>query len=1325
MLYNDFYRKFGVLTIEKLKSPTFKELGELTLPKESLLHYIPTEDSENGPDQNSPLFNGRDSSHAWHIEELTSLEGRPRHRTSEMRARLKSYHKRNRKIRQLRKFEQGVRDLNNLVTINYALLPHLYRYSRTALSTWNEWKNLNRTVWDTVAKYTADTLRNQFVEIVIPDVFPTFDDMVGLNKKPTLDTLEPFRKNEALTMFYLWQYCTQGTHELDTILGKNIKYVNLVFIRGGKFTALNLGELQTWKHELLGEDGEAKNSTLDKAFIRYLTSIQQLETITNATEEDFTEEDLDLSTSVYVGSRTVATEEKAKELMEAGAMSLPEYKRAVRVAETFKRIPATTGEGTLEEQASITAKDLEIPKWKAPDLEGVIDKTMLESSLKTMDAHYIEHVMEKDIAATVLNVQNAGIAVTNFKRETVVDAANKYEHYTIQLTPLGGKASTVHVKLPTVGKDGKFLANGVSYHMAKQRGDLPIRKTKPATVALTSYYGKLFVERSGKAVYDRSAWMRKKLTEYGTDEAKTEVTNLRQGNANIKGIKVPPVYSGISQGVLGFNCVSGELSFEHNAREKLYGDLAIKKLERRGHVICGKKGKKFITVDNAGSFHYQDTDGNVETIGNLSALLGTELGREPNDMAVIKIYSTEIPVGVMLAYMMGLTKLLSVMKVRRLVRTVPKGKRVELVEGEASIVFKDETLIYPTDNPEVTMVLNGFYEYRNAVKTFNRDEFDKKSVYQPVLESRGIGLRFVREMDLLQPLFIDPITDGILEARKEPRSFEGLLVKSVELLKDDRTPDETDTQYMRFKGYERMSGFIYKELIASIRKQQAQPMSSQSRIEMNPKAVWMGVLKDATSKTVEELNPIHNLKEKELVTYSGDGGRSTRSMVAGSRVYHKHDMGVISEATVDSGSVAVNTSTSANPNFSSVRGTVAEIDIKSASATQLLSTSAILSPGACSDDPKRTNFISIQHSHGVATKDYKVMPLTTGYEQVLAHRVDPMFAVPAEQDGKVVDVSDKHLTIEYKDGNRVQVELGTIYGTANGTYVPQRIETDMTKGQKFKAGHIVSWNTGFFTRDYFDTTQVNWKAGCLVNVALMESVDTLEDSCAVSEHLGNGLSTEMTAVRNIVLDFNQGVMDLVKVGDEVDLETILCTLEDPLTAENSYFDSEGMDSLKALGQLNPKAKNKGVVERIEVLYNGDTADMSKSLKTIVNRADKERAERVKRLDSGESLVGKVNEPINVEGRRLVLDQAVVKVFITKSIPAGVGDKGVLGNQLKTIIGRVMTGTNETESGEPIDVIFGRQSIANRIVLSPDLMGTTNRVLEVLSKSVADKYFTNL
>ena len=59
--------------------------------------------------------------------------------------------------------------------------------------------------------------------------------------------------------------------------------------------------------------------------------------------------------------------------------------------------------------------------------------------------------------------------------------------------------------------------------------------------------------------------------------------------------------------------------------------------------------------------------------------------------------------------------------------------------------------------------------------------------------------------------------------------------------------------------------------------------------------------------------------------------------------------------------------------------------------------------------------------------------------------------------------------------------------------------------------------------------------------------------------------------------------------------------------------------------------------------------------------------------------------------------------------------------MKTVFSRVMQGTNTTESGEPLDAIFGNTSIEERMVLSPKLMGTTNTLLKVLSKHVAAVY----
>lgn len=51
----------------------------------------------------------------------------------------------------------------------------------------------------------------------------------------------------------------------------------------------------------------------------------------------------------------------------------------------------------------------------------------------------------------------------------------------------------------------------------------------------------------------------------------------------------------------------------------------------------------------------------------------------------------------------------------------------------------------------------------------------------------------------------------------------------------------------------------------------------------------------------------------------------------------------------------------------------------------------------------------------------------------------------------------------------------------------------------------------------------------------------------------------------------------------------------------------------------------------------------------------------------------------------------------------------------------MEGVNESEDGEPIDAIFGYKSIADRLVTSPEIMGTTNSLLKTLSKQVAKLY----
>ncbi|MNI60478.1 hypothetical protein D3C73_1156980 [compost metagenome] len=51
----------------------------------------------------------------------------------------------------------------------------------------------------------------------------------------------------------------------------------------------------------------------------------------------------------------------------------------------------------------------------------------------------------------------------------------------------------------------------------------------------------------------------------------------------------------------------------------------------------------------------------------------------------------------------------------------------------------------------------------------------------------------------------------------------------------------------------------------------------------------------------------------------------------------------------------------------------------------------------------------------------------------------------------------------------------------------------------------------------------------------------------------------------------------------------------------------------------------------------------------------------------------------------------------------------------------MSGRNQTESGLDLDALFSYTSFSNRIVLSPELIGTTTTLLKVLSKKVVEAY----
>jgi hypothetical protein len=1014
----------------------------------------------------------------------------------------------------------------------------------------------------------------------------------------------------------------------------------------------------------------------------------------------------------------------ADRLAEQGLLSAGEHRRYATLSQAYKKIVAPDGKSTLEHFVVVPPEDVQLPASpEIPDIKTVTDKSMLKSSLLAYDQQYIKKVMQKDIASMVLNLQQAGLCVTDYEVEDVDDIMGQYRIYTARITPIEGATSTFRFRLPVVKENGTFVSNGVKYRVRKQRGDLPIRKISPDRVALTSYYGKVFVNRSTKKVNDYPSWLINNIMSMGLDRTQSVLTEMHTADVFDNKFESPRLYSTLSMAFRSFRLHGYDWNFDHSKREVLYGTRAKTAFEHDGWIICGKSvtdAMMLLLMDKNGSL-YMAQEGlrhRPIPLPPIEEMLGLPAEKAPVEFAQVKILGREVPLGVVLGFELGLTRLMQMLRVDP--RRIPAGQRVGLQPNEYALVFADETLVLSRENAFASMVLAGFNEYHRQLRSYPVHEFDKRGVYLNVLEAGGASQRYLREIDLQYQLFVDPITRELLIDMKEPTDYQSLLLKACQLLLSDQHPDELDSKWMRVKGYERMAGAVYSEIVRSIRVHNGKVGKSRSPIDLNPFQVWKNVTQDPAKIQTSEINPVQDLKEMEAVTYAGVGGRGGRSMTKSTRAYHKNDMGTISESTVDSGDVAINTYTSADPQFTSLRGLSRTYDFKKQGATPLMSTSALLSPGADRDDPKRVNFIGIQQSHGIACKGYQQTAVRTGYETVVAHRTSDLFALTAKKPGKVISKGPHGMVVQYEDGEQQGIELGRRYGSAAGLTIPHQVESGLKVGSVFKPGDLLCHNEGFFERDLLNPQGIVMKNSITVKTVLMEAMQTLEDSSAISKEAAELLTTRTTKVRTIVVNFEQSIHKLLKPGAAVGSEDILCVIEDAVTAGNRLFDEASLDTLRFLQAQTPKAKAKGIIERVEVFYHGDLEDMSESLRALAMESDEQMVRRTRAV-GGKGYTGSVNESYRVEGESLMLDTAAIKIYITADVPAGVGDKGVFGNQLKTVFGEIMEHDLLTESGVKVDAIFGAKSVADRIVSSPDIIGTTTTLLDVIGKKAFEIY----
>ena len=1003
-----------------------------------------------------------------------------------------------------------------------------------------------------------------------------------------------------------------------------------------------------------------------------------------------------------------------------GLISPKEYTKFEKLANSYKSIKSVNGVDTLETFLPIHPDTLKIERTNPlPEPTGIIDKTMANSSLSHFDSKYVNHVLHKDYANAVMSVQKVGIAVTDYKVEKVTDILGSYEAHSIKISPIEGQTTTWSIKVPTVHPDGTFVANNVKYKLRKQFADLPIRKIAPDKVAITSYYGKAFILRGRKNADNYNHWLTSQVTAKALNKSDQDITNIVFNNSFDHKLIAPRAYTAISTIAKSFIVKEYLLNFDRGDVLKEIPSEILKSIEVNNHLFLGKSltSEVYLFLDTFGNV-YKKENNIITPISQLEEFIGVDIFTAPVEYANCSVYGKPIPVVILLGIELGLDKLMKLLKVNP--KRLETGTKIKLLPDEYSIVFNDETLVFNRENKLASMILGGFNEYHRALKLFSVQSFNKKGVYVNLLETDGLGVRYVREMELMDRLFVDPITRDILIAMNEPTDFQGLLFKACQMLLTDHHPLEFDPKYMRIRGYERFAGAIYNEMVQAIREHNGKLGKANSKVNMNPYAVWKRISEDPSKIQATELNPIASLKEEEAVTYNGVGGRTNTSMVKHSRAYHKNSIGTISEATTDNSDVGINVYTSADPHFTSLRGITEQADLKNPNYTSILSTSTLLAPSSDIDDGKRVNFVNIQQTHAIAAEGYHQSMVRTGYEATVAHRTGNMFAVTAKKKGIVKKLSKDGIIIDYEDGTTEGYTIGREFGSSQGLTVAHEIITKLKINDKIDIGDPIVYNTGFFEPDFFNPKQIVWKNSINARTALLESNQTLEDSSAVSSKLSSKLTSKIAKVKTILVNFDEVIDELVQVGNKLEPDDVLCIIQNAVTANSKLFNAESIKTLKTLNANSPKANVKGIVERIEVFYNGDIEDMSESLQAIARAGDSELKSRAHNQNK-EVYTGKVDSGFRIEGNGLLTDQMAIRIYITSNVNYNVADKAVFCNQLKSCTAEVLEKDITTEDGKIVDAIFGYRSIEARIVNSPIVMGTTASLLRMFGKMAVDVY----
>ena len=227
ILFTRFYRNFVLRRTNQLQSPKFHSIHDLELPRESVYHYFFEDMDTIAVPQSHWIFKNKPKMlFIDHVLELhpKAKEGSPALRSVSVIPLIRNYHVQNRRVRELK---NGLKQLTNdriPLIVNYALLPHRYRYPNHFFKDYFQWQNETKTAFSTINQSLNEFPRNHFFELSLPETIPSLQKLFQAQNNFTRGLLEEFRDPHSLFLLDFWKWLGEKDQEslLSLVEEKNL-----------------------------------------------------------------------------------------------------------------------------------------------------------------------------------------------------------------------------------------------------------------------------------------------------------------------------------------------------------------------------------------------------------------------------------------------------------------------------------------------------------------------------------------------------------------------------------------------------------------------------------------------------------------------------------------------------------------------------------------------------------------------------------------------------------------------------------------------------------------------------------------------------------------------------------------------------------------------------------------------------------------------------------------------------------------------------------------------------------------------------------------------